>query len=119
MKKAVNILLMIAIVVPIAIWPWTVSSWNFIRNLILHAIPALAAQALFCRIGKHSAIKAIPALLTGVKAASIVCLYLSTPHYWDNAMYLEGLFANHLAPFLCCLLVIAGFWIAKKRQIAS
>lgn len=119
MKKPVNILLIIAIIVPNLLWPFTLSSWNFIRNLILHAVPALAAQILLCRTAERNFIKAIPAFVTGSTAAKILYIYLINPAYRINPESLEGVIANYLIPFLCCILVLVIFRLGKKPLFVS
>ena len=119
MKKTVNILLITAIIVPNLLWPLTLNSWNFIRNLFLHAVPALAAQILLCRTAERNFIKAIPAFVTGGIAAKILYIYLINPAYRNNSESLEGIIANYLVPFLCCIFVLFVFQLIKRQRVAS
>ena len=71
--------------------------------MVLRIIPAVCAQVLLCRVGKHPALKAIPLLITGALAFWIVCLYF-VPHLPDwNGFW--GLFWEYMSPFAGCLLV--------------
>jgi len=65
MKKAINILLVIAVVVPFVLLFWPFIIWNGTMSLILRIISSLSIQLLLYRVGKYAIIKVVPLLLTG------------------------------------------------------
>lgn len=69
MKKATNTLLIFAVIIPLVLLFWPFATWHGFMALILRIIPAIAVQALVCRLCKSNIVRAIPALLTGVLAA--------------------------------------------------
>ncbi len=114
MKKTANILLAIAVVVPIMLLLWPFAAWDGAMSLILRVIPSLAVQVLLCRIGKRSIIKAIPALLTGAFAAWGTYLYFTSPH-WSGAT-VGGLIADYVSPFICCIAALIVCLLIKKKK---
>ena len=115
MKKTINIFLIIAICVPIAIMPCTYFTWNFVRNIIIYAIPALAAQILLCRSGEKDVIKWLPAFYTGARAARGIYLYFD-PLYNGQVVNFEALIANYLTSFICSIIVLIVFGAIMKRN---
>ena len=69
MKKMVDALLTVAVVIPVVLLFWPFAMWNDVMSLILRIIPSLAGQILLCRIEKWNIVKALPALFTGAFAA--------------------------------------------------
>ena len=114
MKKATNILLIFAVVISLLLLFWPFAEWNHVMAIILRVIPALAVQALLCRVAKENSIKAIPALLTGAFAAWGIYLFFTSPH-WSNAT-IGGLCADYVSPFICCIVVLVAFELAKKKR---
>ena len=64
MKKATTTLLVFAVIIPLVLLFWPFATWHGIMALILRIVPAIAVQALVCRVCRSNIIKAIPALLT-------------------------------------------------------
>ena len=116
MKKSANLLLVVAIVIPIVLLFWPFARWNDTISLILRVIPSLAAQALLCRIGRRNIVKAIPAVLTGAFAAWGAYLYFTSPH-WINATFWGSLIADYVSPFICCILVLIACLLIKKTKL--
>ena len=114
MKKTTNLLLVIAIIIPVVLLFWPFAQWNNVMSVILRVIPSLAVQVLLCRIGKQSLVKAIPALLTGVWALWGTYLYFTSPH-WSNATFFD-LIADYVSPFICCAAVLIVFSMIKKKK---
>lgn len=83
MKRVVNILLTVAIVVPVVLLFWPFAAWNDAMSLILRVIPSVAGQVLLYRICNLNVVKVLPALLTGAFAAWGTYLYFTSPH-WSN-----------------------------------
>ena len=118
MKKMVDALLTVAVVIPVVLLFWPFAMWNDVMSLILRIIPSLAGQILLCRIEKWNIVKALPALFTGAFAAWGTYLYFTSPH-WNNATF-GDLIADYVSPFICCVLVlIACLFIAKKNPVTS
>lgn len=114
MKKTINILLVIATVVPVVLLFWPFAIWNDAMFLILRIIPSFAVQVLLCRVGKHNIIKAIPLLLTGVFALWGTYLYYTSPH-WSNATF-GDLIADYASPFVCCVIAFGiGLLVHRKK----
>ena len=103
MKNAINTLLVFAIILPLVLLFWPFATWHGIMALILRIMPAIAMQALVCRICKLNIVRAIPALLTGALAAWGTYLFFHlTPLVQRNCRRLDrGLcFPFHRLP--CC-----------------
>ena len=109
MKKTTNILLLVAVVLPLVLIFWPFAQWNNVMSFLLRIIPSLSAQILLCRVGKHSWIKSIPAVVTGAVALWGTYLYFTTSH-WQNAM-VTGLLVDYVSPFTCCAAVLAVYLI--------
>ena len=114
MKHTANILLIIAVVFPLILLFWPFAQWDGVMSVLLRAVPALAAQLLLCRMGKHPLIKAIPTLLTGALAAWGTYLYFTSPH-WNNAT-VGDLIADYVSPFLCCLAVLIPYLLLHNKK---
>ena len=114
MKKTTNIILILAVVVPVALLFWPFATWNAAMSLILRVIPSLAVQVLLCRLGRWNIIKAMPALLTGVFAAWGTYLYFTSPH-WSNAT-VGDLLADYVSPFICCIVALIVCLLIKKNK---
>lgn len=115
MKNAINILLVIAVIIPIALLLYPFAMWNDAMLLILRIIPSFAVQLLFCRVGKFKVIKAIPFLLTGVLAIWGTYLYFTSPH-WVNATFWGSLIADYVSPFICCSIALCISLLEKKES---
>ena len=117
MKKTTNILLVFAIIIPLVLLFWPFAEWHGIVALILRIIPAIAVQALVCRICKSNIVKAVPALLTGTFAAWGTYLFFSSPH-WSNATA-RGLIADYVSPFICSVVVLVLFVVIKTKKLTD
>lgn len=115
MKNTVNILLCMAATLSAVLLFWPFAMWNDAMLLILRVILALALQFLFCRIGKHRLVKALPLAATGALAAWGTYLYNTSPH-WANATFWGSLMADYMSPFLCCVAVFLLYSLAKQKQ---
>ena len=111
MKKAINILLVIAVIIPVVLLFWPFAMWNDVMSVILRVIPSLAIQILFSRLDFA---KAVPALLTGAFAAWGTYLYFTSPH-WGTAT-VGGLITDYVSPFMCCIVVLTTYLLAKKKK---
>lgn len=114
MKKTTNILLVFAVIIPLVLLFWPFAEWNDAMSVILRIIPSVAVQVLLCRICKSNIVKAVPALLTGTFAAWGTYLFFTSPH-WSNAT-VGGLIADYVSPFICCIVVLITYLLAKKKQ---
>ena len=114
MKKTTNILLVFAVIIPLVLLFWPFAEWNDAMSVILRIIPSVAVQVLLCRICKSNIVKAVPALLTGTFAAWGTYLFFTSPH-WSNAT-VGGLIADYVSPFICCVIVLITYLLAKKKQ---
>ena len=114
MKKTTNILLVFAVIIPLVLLFWPFAEWNDAMSVILRIIPSVAVQVLLCRICKSNIVKAVPALLTGAFAAWGTYLFFTSP-YWSNAT-VGGLIADYVSPFICCIVVLITYLLAKKTQ---
>ena len=115
MKKTINALLVVAVIVPVVLLFWPFARWNDAMSLILRVIPSLAVQILLFRVGKWNIVKALPVLLTGAEAAWGTYLYFTSPH-WSNATFWGSLIADYVSPFICCIVVLAAFGLAKEKR---
>ena len=114
MKKTINILLVVSIIVPIVLLFWPFVMWNDVMSVILRVIPSVAVQLLFCRMWKPNIVKTIPALLTGAFAVWGTYLYFTSPH-WNNAT-VGDLIADYVSPFICCIVVLVACLLIKKKK---
>lgn len=114
MKKTVNILLIIAVIIPVVMLFWPFSMWNDSMSLILRIIPSLAVQTLLFRVGKKNIIRSLPVLLTGAFAAWGTYLYFTSPH-WSNATVYD-LIADYVSPFICCFIVLGLCLVICKNN---
>ena len=114
MKKETNILLVFAVILPLALLFWPFATWHGIMALILRMIPAIAVQALVCRICKSSIVRAIPALLTGALAVWGTYLFFTSPH-WSSATA-GDLIGDYVSPFLGCIAVLLTCLLTKKKH---
>lgn len=114
MKKTVDILLIIAVIVPVVLLFWPFAMWNDVMSLILRIIPSLAAQILLFRVGKRNIVKSLPVLFSGAFAAWGTYLYFTSPH-WSNATW-DTLIADYVSPFICCFVVLSVCLIMNKKK---
>ena len=114
MKKTINILLVAAVIVPVAFLFWPFAEWNNVMSVILRVIPSVAMQVLFCQMCKPNIVKTIPALLTGAFAMWGTYLFFTSPH-WSNAT-VGGLIADYVSPFICCGFVLVAYLLTKKKE---
>ena len=114
MKKS-NVWLVTATIIPLAVlfWPMPYKPWNSFVDGLLCAIPSFAAQILFCRVGKRSVVRVIPAIFTGAFAGWGVYLSCVSPD-WQASLI--DLFRAYVSPFLCCLLVLLIFLLGEKND---
>lgn len=114
MKKATNTLLVFAVIIPLVLLFWPFATWHGIMALILRIIPAIAVQALVCRVCRSNIVRAIPALLTGAFAAWGTYLFFTSPH-WINATA-GDLIADYVSPFIGCIIVLLAYLLIKKKK---
>ena len=114
MKKAINTLLVFAVIIPIVLLFWPFATWYGIMALILRIVPAIAVQALVYRICKSNIVRAIPALLTGTFAAWGTYLFFTSPH-WSNATA-GDLITDYVSPFIGCIVVLLACLLTKKKN---
>ena len=114
MKKTINALLVVAVIVPVVLLFWPFAWWNDAMSLILRVIPSLAVQILLFRVGKWNIVKALPVLLTGAEAAWGTYLYFTSPH-WSNATA-GDLIADYVSPFIGCIVVLLACLLTKKKN---
>lgn len=114
MKKAINTLLVFAIIIPLVLLFWPFATWHGIPALILRIMPAIAMQALVCRICKLNIVRAIPALLTGALAAWGTYLFFTSPH-WCNATAAD-LIGDYVSPFIGCLVVLLAYLLIRNKK---
>ena len=114
MKKETNILLVFAVILPLALLFWPFATWHGIMALILRMIPAIAVQALVGRVCKSNIIRAIPALLTGALAVWGTYLFFTSPH-WSNATA-GDLLRDYVSPFIGCIAVLLPCLLTKKKK---
>ena len=114
MKKVINTLLIFAVIIPLVLLSWPFAGWHGIMALILRIIPAIAVQALLCRICKSNIVRAIPSLLTGAFAAWGTYLLFTSPH-WSNATA-GDLIVDYISPFIGCIIVLLTCLLTKKKK---
>ena len=114
MKKTINALLVVAVIVPVVLLFWPFARWNDAMSLILRVIPSLAVQVLLFRVGKWNIVKELPVLLAGAFAAWGTYLYFTSPH-WSTAT-VGGLITDYVSPFMCCIVVLTTYLLAKKKK---
>lgn len=86
MKKMINEILVIAVLVPVVLLFWPFVSWNDAMSLILRVIPCLALQILMYRVGKRIIVKILPTLIAGGFAAWGVFLFSFSSHWSDATL---------------------------------
>ena len=114
MRKTINTILALTVIIPLVLLFWPFATWHGVMALILRIIPAVAVQALVCRICKSNFVRAIPALLTGALAAWGTYLFFTSPH-WINATF-GDLIADYVSPFIGCIAVLLVCFINKKEN---
>ena len=114
MKRTINILLVFAVIIPLVLLFWPFTTWHGIMAIILRIVPAIAIQALVCRICKSNIVRAIPTLLTGIFAAWGTYLFFTSPH-WSNATA-GDLIADYISPFIGCIVVLIICLLTKKKK---
>lgn len=112
MKKPLPAALLWAgFLLPLVLAFWPFASWGQPMALLLRVVPALSAQALFCRAFRAPLLRALPLLLTGAFALWSTWLFLTSPH-WANATF-AGYMADCVSPFIACGCVL---WAAARRH---
>ena len=114
MKKITNTLLVFAVIIPLVLLFWPFATWHGIMALILRIVPAIAVQALVCRISKSNIVRAIPALLTGALAVWGTYLFFTSPH-WSNATA-GDLIADYASHFIGCIAVLLACLLIEKKK---
>lgn len=114
MKKTINILLVVAVIVPVVLLFWPFVRWNAVMSVILRVIPSIAMQTFLCRICGLNFVKIIPALLTGMATAWGTYLYFTSPS-WSNAT-IGGLVADYVSPFISCMVVLAVYFLVREKK---
>jgi len=114
MKKVINTLLVFSVIIPIVLLFWPFAEWHGIMALILRIIPAIAMQALVCRVCRSNIVKAIPTVLTGAFAAWGAYLFFTSPH-WNNAT-VGLLIADNVSPFIGCIAVLLACLLAEQKK---
>ena len=114
MKKVTNTLLVFAVIIPLVLLLWPFATWHGVMALILRMIPAIAVQALVCRVCRSNIVRAIPALLTGAFAAWGTYLFFTSPH-WINATA-GDLIADNVSPFIGCIAVLLACLLLEKKK---
>lgn len=115
MRKIINIILLIAGILPIVLLLYPFAMWNDTMLLMLRIIPSFAIQILLCRIGKYKIIKGIPLLLTGALAVWGTYLFHTSP-YWINATFWGSLMADYVSPFICCTVAFIVCLLVEKNE---
>lgn len=116
-KKRINELLVVAVIVPVILLFWPFVRWNDAMALILRVIPSIAVQILLYRIGKWGIIKVLPTLISGAFAAWGMFLFSFSSH-WSNAT-LGVLIADYVSPFISCAIALIGCVLLKKKVSSS
>ena len=112
MKKTIDILLLVSVIVPVILLFWPFVMWNGAISLIFRVIPSISIQVLLFRVGKNNVVKIIPTLLTGAFALWGTYLYFTSEH-WIN-VFVWDFIADYLSPFICCLIVSIIGVFSKK-----
>lgn len=86
MKKMINELLVVAVIVPCVLLFWPFVRWSDAMSLILRVIPSLAVQILLYRNGKRSIVKILPTLLSGAFATWGIFLFSFSSHWGDATL---------------------------------
>ena len=115
MKKTINALLVVAVIVPVVLLFWPFARWNDVMSLTLRVIPSLAVQVLLFRVGKWNIVKALPILIAGAFAAWGTYLYFTSPH-WSNATFWDSLIADYVSPFISCVIALIACLLIKKKK---
>ena len=114
MKKMINELLVVAVIVPCVLLFWPFVRWSDAMSLILRVIPCLALQILTYRVGKRNIIKVLPTLIAGAFAAWGVFLFSFSSH-WSDAT-LGVLIADYVSPFIACAIALIACMLIKKKK---
>jgi len=116
MKKTINTLLAVAVILPIVLLLWPFAMWNDVMAIVLRVIPSLAMQVLLFREGKWNIVKLLPVLLTGALAAWGTYLYFTSSH-WSNATFWGSLIADYASLFMSCVIALIACLLIKKKGI--
>lgn len=108
-----NAWLLLGTIVPLVLHFWPFAWWGDVTLVVLRIIPALSAQVLLCRIGKHTMIKVIPLIITGALILWICYLYFTPPHAPYAAVF-GMLFWDYMSPFVSCVIVYGVFKLREK-----
>ncbi len=115
MRKTINTMLVVAVIVPVVLLFWPFAMWNDVMSVILRVIPSFAVQALLFRVGRWNIVKVLPILIAGVFAVWGTYLYFTSPH-WRNATFWGGLIADYVSPFISCLTALIACFLARKKK---
>lgn len=116
MKKTIDVLLAIAVVVPVVLLFWPFAMWNDAMSVTLRVIPSFAVQVLLFRVGKWNIIKVLPVLISGAFAAWGTYLYFTSPH-WHNATFWGSLIADYASPFISCVMALFACLLGRSKNI--
>lgn len=109
-----NTWLLIGTIVSLVLHFWPLAYWSGTTLVILRIIPALCAQALLYRIGKHAMIKVLPLIITGALAVWGSYIYFKPPHSPYATVWM--LFWDYMSPFVSCVIVYGIFKLREKIQ---
>ena len=115
MKCCWNACLLLGTILPLVLHFWPLAWWGTGTLVVLRIIPALSAQLLLCRVGKHTAIKVVPMLITGALAGWIGYLYFMPP-CTRSAAEVWMLFWEYFSPFVGCVTVYALVKLKEKYR---
>lgn len=117
MKKTTDILLILAVIVPLVLLFWPFATWHGAPALLLRLIPAFAAQALLCRVSRSKLLRALPLVATFAMAAWGTYLFFTSEH-WINATVWD-LLRDYVSPFVGCAAALIVCAAAGKKRSAE
>lgn len=117
MKKTTDILLILAVIVPLVLLFWPFATWHGAAALVLRLVPAFAAQLLLCRVSKSKLLRALPLVVTFAMAAWGTYLFFTSEH-WINATAWD-LLADYASPFFGCVLALIVCAVTGKKRSAE
>ena len=114
MKKTTDILLILAVIVPLVMLFWPFATWYGAAALILRLVPAFAAEALLCRVSKSKLLRALPLVATFAMAAWGTYLFF-TCEDWMHATVWD-LLRDYTSPFVGCLIALLCSLKKEKKH---
>lgn len=114
MKKTIDILLILAVIVPLVMLFWPFATWHGAAALILRFVPAFAAEVLLCRVTKNRLLRALPIVATFAMAAWGTYLFFTSAH-WMNATVWD-LLRDYTSPFIGCLIALLCSLKKEKKH---